>query len=178
MRPNKHSREKGLSRDTVFLSILVIITFFSVIVAGVNVALGAMVFCSYFIVILVWWASSKKNPYELVCTSCYSTTRGDLGTFLLRVHWFDKVLMTCPSCGRLGWLTATGRIKEAPDIGQSNRWCWQHRCLVHHPTVNGMIRPSIDSSLFWFFRFMDHEVGNYSCYDVEGYIDPERQSWV
>jgi hypothetical protein len=97
----------------------VIITFFTVIVASVNAILGAMVFSSFFVVILIWWALSKKVPYELMCPNCYSTTRGDLGTFLLRVHWFNKVLMTCPSCGQLGWLTAIGRIKKAPDTRSS-----------------------------------------------------------
>ena len=114
---SKHNQEKRFSRDTVFLSLLVIITFFSIIVASNNGALGTMVFLSYLVVIAVWWASTEKNPYELVCPSCYSTTRGTLGTFLLRVHWFNRVLMTCPSCGQLGWLTAVGRIIEAPDIG-------------------------------------------------------------
>jgi hypothetical protein len=64
------------------------------------------------VVILIWWAGTVNNPYELMCSNCNAKTTGNPGTFLLRIHWFNKVLMTCPSCGELSWLTAIGKIRS------------------------------------------------------------------
>jgi len=104
------------TQDTIWFAILlipVLVTIFIALITG-NISELTFIGCMgwFFFVLALWWADTKKSPIKLCCPNCGAVTEGTLGTYLVRFHWFSKVYMECPKCGKEAWLEGKGRFQE------------------------------------------------------------------